>query len=332
MAKYNSKSVYGTLFTMIDDFSEEDKDYLMDKVFTEKFLNDVKDNPKSAWSTLNRVVQNIENGKTDKVSELLSDYKDKIYMMKNMLKDYGNFEETRLKESMTANTLNSLISKKFGLQKMKKEKIYTRYSGNSNVAYKLDSEIIHKDGDFWCEKYYGIMFYVHLISDEAKELTLDIAEYLTEIGGEITPSTMDDLERTDNFNVYKEFIISVNFKDKPIKERCCKENSTNPVLIKCVFELNKEYKKHYVVTLLHDDFGDFIKFTCKKDDDYDFVVDIWDKYNEIGLSIEDNTLGRREIESDYSDILEQIKDMIRLYRSNILYESIDDFIEDDEEN
>ena len=55
------------------------------------------------------------------------------------------------------------------------------------------------------------MFYIHLISDEAKELTLDIAEYLTEIGGEITSSTMDDLERTDDFTFYKEFIISVNF-------------------------------------------------------------------------------------------------------------------------
>ena len=198
---------------MLDNFSEEDKDYLMDKVFTEKFLNDVKDNPKSAWSTLNRVVQNIENGKTDKVSELLSDYKDKIYMMKNMLKDYGNFEETRLKESMTANTLNSLISKKFGLQKMKKEKDYVRYSGSSTISYGVDSVIRHKDGDFWCEKYYGIMFYVHLISDEAKELTLDIAEFLTEIGGDITPKSMDDLERTDDFTSYKEFVISVNFKN-----------------------------------------------------------------------------------------------------------------------
>lgn len=57
------------------------------------------------------------------------------------------------------------------------------------------------------------MFYIHLISDEAKELTLDIAEYLTEIGGEITSSTMDDLKRTDDFTSYKEFIISVNFKN-----------------------------------------------------------------------------------------------------------------------
>lgn len=148
MSKYNAKSVYGTLFTMLDNLSEKDEEYLMNEVFTEKFLNDIQDNPKSAWNTLNRIVQNIENGKTDKISELLKDYKDKIYMMKNMLKYYGNFTERRYLESMTANTLNSLISKKFGLQKMKKEKDYVRYSGNSNIAYKLDSEIRHKDGDF----------------------------------------------------------------------------------------------------------------------------------------------------------------------------------------
>ena len=148
MSKYNAKSVYGTLFTMLDNLSEKDEEYLMNEVFTEKFLNDIQDNPKSAWNTLNRIVQNIENGKTDKVSELLKDYKDKIYMMKNMLKYYGNFTERRYLESMTANTLNSLISKKFGLQKMKKEKDYVRYSGNSTISYSVDSVVRHKDGDF----------------------------------------------------------------------------------------------------------------------------------------------------------------------------------------
>ena len=33
----------------------------------------------------------IEDGKTNKVATLMKPYKDKIYMMKNMLKDYGNF-------------------------------------------------------------------------------------------------------------------------------------------------------------------------------------------------------------------------------------------------
>lgn len=95
MAKYNSKSVYGTLFTMLDNLSEENQDYLMENVFDGDFLEDVKSNPKKAYDVLNKVVINIEDGKKDKVSELLSEYKDKIYMMKNMLKDYGNFKEKK---------------------------------------------------------------------------------------------------------------------------------------------------------------------------------------------------------------------------------------------
>lgn len=96
MSKYNSESVYGTLFTMLDNFSDEDQEYLMDKVFTGDFLENVKGNPSKAYDTLNRVVQDIENGKTDKVTELLSEYADKLYMMKAMLKDYGNFKEKKL--------------------------------------------------------------------------------------------------------------------------------------------------------------------------------------------------------------------------------------------
>ena len=99
MAKYNSKSVYGTLFTMLDNLSEENQDYLMENVFDGDFLEDVKSNPKKAYDVLNKVVINIEDGKKDKVSELLSEYKDKIYMMKNMLKNYGNFKEKIMKES-----------------------------------------------------------------------------------------------------------------------------------------------------------------------------------------------------------------------------------------
>lgn len=99
MAKYNSKSVYGTLFTMLDNLSEENQDYLMENVFDGDFLEDIKSNPKKAYDVLNKVVINIEDGKKDKVSELLSEYKDKIYMMKNMLKNYGNFKEKIMKES-----------------------------------------------------------------------------------------------------------------------------------------------------------------------------------------------------------------------------------------
>ena len=93
MAKYNSKSVYGTLFTMLDNLSDKNQEYLMENVFDEKFLEDIKDNPSKAYDVLNEVVVNIEDGKQDKISKLLADYKDKIYMMKNMLKDYGNFVE-----------------------------------------------------------------------------------------------------------------------------------------------------------------------------------------------------------------------------------------------
>ena len=91
MAKFNPKDVYGVLFTTVDNFSDKDQEYLFENIFTDEFLQDVKNNPKSAYNTLDKIVQNIENGKQDKVSKLFSDYKDKLYMMKNMLKDYGNF-------------------------------------------------------------------------------------------------------------------------------------------------------------------------------------------------------------------------------------------------
>lgn len=94
MAKYNSKSVYGTLFTMLDNLSDENQEYLMENVFDEKFLEDIKDNPSMAYDVLNEIVVNIEDNKQDKISKLLADYKDKIYMMKNMLKDYGDFMES----------------------------------------------------------------------------------------------------------------------------------------------------------------------------------------------------------------------------------------------
>ena len=67
----------------------------MENVFNGDFLDDIKNNPSKAYDVLNEIVIDIEEGKKDKVSELLSKYKDKIYMMKNMLKNYGNFKEKK---------------------------------------------------------------------------------------------------------------------------------------------------------------------------------------------------------------------------------------------
>lgn len=91
MAKYNAKSVYGVLFTTLNDLSENNQEYLFKNIFTDKFLQDVKDNPKSAYSTLNDIVIDIENNNMNKTAELLKAYKNKLYMMKSMLKDYGKF-------------------------------------------------------------------------------------------------------------------------------------------------------------------------------------------------------------------------------------------------
>lgn len=91
MSKYTSKSIYGTLFTTLDNLSDSDQEYLFTNVFTDKFLTDITENPKRAYSVLNNIVVDIEDGKTNKVATLMKPYKDKIYMMKNMLKDYGDF-------------------------------------------------------------------------------------------------------------------------------------------------------------------------------------------------------------------------------------------------
>lgn len=91
MAKYNPKSIYSVLFILMDEFSESDQKFVFENLVTDKFLENIKDNPKSAYSTLNDLVVNIEDGKKDKLSVLFEPYKDKIYMLKNMLKDYGNF-------------------------------------------------------------------------------------------------------------------------------------------------------------------------------------------------------------------------------------------------
>lgn len=91
MAKYSSKDIYSVLFSTTDNFSESDQTYLFENVFTESFIDDIKNNPKKAYNVLNEIVQNIEKGKEDRVSKMFKDYADKLYMMKNMLKDYGGF-------------------------------------------------------------------------------------------------------------------------------------------------------------------------------------------------------------------------------------------------
>ena len=95
MSKYNPDSIYGTLFVMLDNFSDSDTEYLMDNVFTGDFLDDVKNNPSGAYKVLDKVVKDIEDGKGGKVTELLAKYKDKLYMLKAMLKDYGNLGEKK---------------------------------------------------------------------------------------------------------------------------------------------------------------------------------------------------------------------------------------------
>lgn len=91
MAKYSSKDIYSVLFSTTDNFSESDQTYLFENIFTESFIDDIKNNPKKAYNVLNEIVQNIEKGKEDRVSKMFKNYVDKIYMMKNMLKDYGEF-------------------------------------------------------------------------------------------------------------------------------------------------------------------------------------------------------------------------------------------------
>lgn len=91
MAKYNPKSIYSVLFITLDNLSDKDQEYLFENVFTDDFLSDIKNAPKKAYNVLNDIVIDIEDGKTNKIATLMKPYKDKIYMMKNMLKDYGNF-------------------------------------------------------------------------------------------------------------------------------------------------------------------------------------------------------------------------------------------------
>lgn len=44
----------------------------MENVFDGDFLDDIKNNPSKAYDVLNEIVIDIEEGKKDKVSELLS--------------------------------------------------------------------------------------------------------------------------------------------------------------------------------------------------------------------------------------------------------------------
>ena len=97
MAKYNPKSVYGTFFSMLENLPQKDQDWLMDKKFGGSFLKDIKENPKGAYGVLNKIVVDMEDGKGGKAVELLKPYEDKLFMMKAMLKDYGNFKERRMR-------------------------------------------------------------------------------------------------------------------------------------------------------------------------------------------------------------------------------------------
>lgn len=42
MAKYNAKGVYSVLFSTVDNFSEDDQNYLFDIKFTDEFIDDIK--------------------------------------------------------------------------------------------------------------------------------------------------------------------------------------------------------------------------------------------------------------------------------------------------
>ena len=89
--EFNSKSVYGILFVTLNNFSQINQSFLFKNVFTDKFLSDVKNNPKSAYSILNDLVIDIEGGKNSKTIKLLEPYKDKLCTMILMLRDYGSF-------------------------------------------------------------------------------------------------------------------------------------------------------------------------------------------------------------------------------------------------
>ena len=89
MAKYNAKGVYGVLFTTLDNLSESDQEYLFENVFTEKFLENIKENPKSAYSVLNNIVIDIEKGKTNK-----GDIVENIGIMNFDLEYMPNYQES----------------------------------------------------------------------------------------------------------------------------------------------------------------------------------------------------------------------------------------------
>ena len=109
MSKYNAQSIYGTLFSMLDELSDNDAGYLMENIFDDEFLKNIKESPKKAYDVLDTIVKNIENGSNDKIAVLLKNYKDKIYMLKAMLKDYGEFSERHIR---LTNTIKKLKEKR----------------------------------------------------------------------------------------------------------------------------------------------------------------------------------------------------------------------------
>lgn len=109
------------------------------------------------------------------------------------------------------------------------------------------------------------------------------------------------------------------FREKYIGDNTSIEATIESNLMLCAFQLNKEYKKDYIVSFAHDSLGDFIKFSCKKDKNYSFVIDIWYDYNEIGLAKDDGTIATREVKYDFSDVLPEIRDLLHIYGDEILY-------------
>ena len=149
MSKYTAESIYGTFFTMLDNLSKENQDFLMKGVFSGDFLDDIKDNPKKAYAVLNDVVLKIEDGGKDKVSELLSDYKDKIYMMKNMLKDYGNFKEKKsmAKYNLKRNRKSLKEYRMVGFEQLVRDTIVEVLEDPHSDLFDYDDEIITYDNE-----------------------------------------------------------------------------------------------------------------------------------------------------------------------------------------
>lgn len=114
---------------------------------------------------------------------------------------------------MTSNQLNKMISKEFNLNKSDKvSKIGQKVNGN--IAYGNETWDSFENGDFYSEKMSGNTFAVHLQSDKAKKLSLEIAEFLEKSGGSLSPRTMEELDnwvQGNNKMPFYNYSIVVNF-------------------------------------------------------------------------------------------------------------------------